>query len=162
MEAVPVGAFFEIPTLSKAKQDKQFLVFPLVVEGIFGNHITLLLAEKNKDGTWNIEFYDGKAIPIDDPKNVKAHLLYQQFDPQSIKSFKQLTTPLQFDGHNCGAFVCWFAEQRLQGRSFEQIAASSVDIESYRADLLMKTDKAQIISQLSAEQYDGPDVLTFD
>lgn len=85
--------------------------------------MTLLLAEKNIAGTWDIEFYDGKALPIDDPKNIDAYRIYQQFSPSSTSSFKQLTTSFQFDSHNCGAFTCWILQKRLEGLSFEAIAS---------------------------------------
>lgn len=120
---------------SNFPEQNDYFVCPVSVEGVLGKHITLLFIDKK---TNCIEFYDSKALSIEHPKNSSAKTYVNQLKllfPNS--SFKELEYPIQFDGHNCGAYVCWFAEQRLSGNTFEQIQQMRApNIEQYRSQLI--------------------------
>jgi hypothetical protein len=116
----------------------KFLAIPYIVQGTLGNHIALLLVERIAPGKPDVrvEFYDGKALPIDHLKNQHVKGIYDNLGQTfNIVSFHQLKTPVQFDGHNCGALICWFIEQRLRGKTLEEIQAQKPDMEEYRSYL---------------------------
>lgn len=114
------------------------IVMTTLVDGMVGNHMTIFYIEM-KNRFLNVEFYDGKALPIDHPLNNRAKHIYDQLKtkhPDLV--FKQLTKIFQFDAHNCGPYSCWFIDQRLQ-HTFEQVEAlPRPDIEAYRSQLLKK------------------------
>lgn len=138
-----LAAFTGTADVTTFPSDKRYIVIPVVVEGIMGNHITLLFCENQLDGSLSIEFYDGKALPIDDPKNKNAEVIYTSLKSKHPQhTFKELQKPIQFDAHNCGAYVCWFSEQRLSGKTFEEIQNGPAPaIEQYRAALLLRKAK---------------------
>ncbi len=116
------------------------LVIPVLVKGIVGNHMTLLYLEKTDEG-YNVEFYDGKALPITHPLNANANEIYTKIKQKTkVASFKQLEKPLQFDAHSCGVLAAWFLEKRLNGSAFEAIASLNPHaiIDTYREKLIQR------------------------
>ena len=134
------GAFDGHVNVDNLKLDKT-LVIPVLVKGIVGNHMTLLYLEKTAEG-YNVEFYDGKALPITHPLNANANEIYTKIKKKSkVASFKQLEKPLQFDAHSCGVLAAWFLEKRLNGSAFEAIASLNPHaiIETYREKLIQRS-----------------------
>jgi hypothetical protein len=128
---------YDIPSTSS------LFAYPVVVEGTMEQHITLFFVEKKGDQV-SIEFYDSKALAVNHPKNQHAQQILSQLQEKfPSNTLKQLTRPIQFDGHNCGAYVCWFMEQRLAGKTFEEIRdGAAPDIEQYRQQLIKTADQS--------------------
>jgi len=134
------GAFNGHVDVDSLKFDKT-LVIPVLVKGIIGNHMTLLYLEKTDEG-YNVEFYDGKALPITHPLNANVNAIYMKIMQKTkVASFKQLEKPLQFDAHSCGVLAAWFLEKRLDGSAIETIASLNPHaiIETYREKLIERS-----------------------
>jgi hypothetical protein len=145
LAVTPAGGLFE------QKEFKQFWTIPCIVKGVLGNHITVLIVEKihpQAEGSKQevkVEFFDGKALPIQHPLNENAKTMLDELTEFfTIKSYSELSRPVQFDGHNCGALVLRRIEERLN----EGVIGfrSEVDIEKFRVrDLLQLLVQTGII-----------------
>jgi hypothetical protein len=123
-------------TLGQLATFPRYLAIPMIVDGTLGNHITLLFLEKINHDVVDVEFFDGKAHSIEDPKNSQAKAVFNRLKGCFIvRNFLESNKPLQFDGHNCGAFICWFIENRLKGNPFQTIQSLEPNIERYRMQL---------------------------
>jgi hypothetical protein len=118
--------------LDQKAEFEKFLAIPCLVKGWLVDHITLILIEKTTDGSYHLEFFDSKGYPI--WMNQHAKLLKNNIMAlYPIASETDNARWLQWDIYNCGVHLCWYIEQRLSGKtSQEMYNLPAPDIEDYR------------------------------
>jgi ABC-type nickel/cobalt efflux system permease component RcnA len=114
---------------------EKFLAIPCLIQGWFKDHIVLLLLEKQSDGSYHLEFFDSKGYSVQ--KNPHAKLIRDDLNSFfTITTFVYNTTRLQHDWNNCGVYITWYLEHRLEGKTAQEIyRLPQPDIESYRREL---------------------------
>jgi hypothetical protein len=124
--------------LDKKIEFEKFLAIPCLVKGWMVDHITLLLIEKKSDSSYHLEFFDSKGYPI--WMNQHAKLLKNNLMKlYPIASETDNARWLQWDGYNCGVYLCWYIEQRLKGKTSKEVyKLPAPDIEGYRIDLAQR------------------------
>ncbi|HUD01431.1 MAG TPA: hypothetical protein VMR37_03835 [Rhabdochlamydiaceae bacterium] len=126
--------------LEKKVEFERFLAIPCRVTGWTIDHITLFLIEKKANGSYHLEFFDSKGYSIQ--SNHHANLLKDNLMKlYSITSVTDNARWLQrwWDRYSCGIYICWYLEQRLKGKTAENMPAP--DIEAYRTDLAKRLRK---------------------
>ncbi|HEY5234722.1 MAG TPA: hypothetical protein VIJ14_00980 [Rhabdochlamydiaceae bacterium] len=128
--------------VSKLNLDTPVAIPVIVQAGQPGAHMVLFMTQKEGD-TLHIEFYDAKARSIYDPTNQDAYEIFDRLKQRCTKhTFKQLHQPFQYDCHSCGAFSWWFFEEKLKGRTFEEIRdGKRPNIEEYRSAIIEEVKK---------------------
>jgi hypothetical protein len=124
----------------------RFLAIPCLDFGWTTDHIVLLLFEKNNDGTFNLEFFDSKGYTLE--LNAHARQIKNDLDKlYNIQTFTDVRKRFQviFDWHNCGAYITWYLEQRLRGKTVQEIRQLTPDIEAYRLGLAERMDPPCLI-----------------
>jgi hypothetical protein len=114
---------------------EKFLAIPCLVKGWTVDHITLLLIEKNSDGSNHLEFFDSLGYPI--WMNQHAKLLRNNLRTlYPLASETDNARWLQWDSYNCAVHISWYIEQRLKGKTSQQVYnLPAPDIEAYRIEL---------------------------
>jgi len=129
--------------LKEKVEFERFLAIPCRVKGWFIDHITLLLIEKKTDGSYHLEFFDSKGYSI--LRNHHANLLKDNLMMlYPIASVTDNARWLQWDGYNCGIYLCWYLEQRLKGKTAEELyKLPAPNIEAYRKELAQRLKTCQ-------------------
>lgn len=121
--------------LDEKVEFERFLAIPCLEKGWFVDHITLFLIEKMTDGSYHLEFFDSKGYSI--WMNQHAKLLKNNLMTlYPIASATDNSRWLQWDIYNCGAYLCWYIEHRLQGKTPQEVYnLPAPDMEAYRTTL---------------------------
>lgn len=124
--------------LDKKIEFEKFLVIPCLEKGWTVDHITLFLIEKMMDDSYHLEFFDSKGYPI--WMNQHAKLLKKNIMAlYPIASATDNSRWLQWDIYNCAIFLCWYVEQRLNGKKPQEMYyLTAPDIENYRITLAQR------------------------
>lgn len=124
--------------LDNTVEFERFLVIPCLEKGWFVDHITLFLIEKMTDGSYHLEFFDSKGYSI--WMNQHAKLLKKNIMTlYLIASATDNSRWLQWDIYNCAIFLCWYVENRLLGKTPQEMYyLSAPDIEAYRTTLAQR------------------------
>ncbi len=127
--------------LDQALGSKKLVFIPFVLEGTIRNHIVIIALDRD---TKTVEYYNSQARDIEEEsrKLVGCDIRFDEFlDLIKVKCpdwvIKSNQTKHQKDLINCGAYVCWFIEQR-KNRSFEEISATphqKIDITAMRTKI---------------------------
>ncbi len=141
--------------LDKALRSQNLVFIPFVLEGTIRNHIVIIAVDPQKP---TIEYYNSQGGKIEEETrelegcDIKfdefLRLIKEKCPNYTIESNE---TEHQKDWVNCGAFVCWFIEQR-KTRSFEDIRNTShQEIDTGAIRIKIDQIKQSIQNQKSAQ-----------
>jgi len=132
------GPSFHGGILDNQVKFERFLAIPCLEKGWFVDHITLFLIEKMTDGSYHLEFFDSKGYSIWMNRHARLlkNTLMRLYHPAAVTDNARW---LQWDIYNCAIFLCWYVENRIQGKtSKEMYSLPAPDIETYRLNLVQR------------------------
>lgn len=114
--------------------DKDLLALPVVVKGRFRDHVMIVVVDRENK---HIEFYDSKGLTVNDRASERLtcypsqtlkgliNKIWQKYAEEDW-SFVENSSRHQSDGYNCGVYISHYLKQRVEGKSFEEIAAKGL------------------------------------
>lgn len=123
--------------------DKEIVLIPVVLEGLFGDHIVAVVFDKAHN---RVELYDSNGLTSKDhsesircsEENLKLSTLLvriaQTYGDEKTTLWEN-TKKHQYDCHNCGVYVLDYFERRLFGYSPDEITSKGRTFEEVNQTL---------------------------